>query len=245
MGNDSGVLRSSALRSTPGPQTTQASFGFGGMREVSTPKSVRWEDALSSPITQQPVVNPGQQQQQPASQYPFSLQYTGDQQHQSQQQQQQQQQLQRDQQQQQMVHQQPVQYQKTQPWTSSAVTSLPAHMTPPNSSYQRSSSSSLPASGPDQSQTTPSVSSSTVVQPSRSVFNTVAVPTSAVASKPSSAIGRPSPSASSTPPQSTAAERAVVTTSYPAIVSRLKWNFVALVLAWLGPRTSLVGRVYW
>jgi type II secretory pathway pseudopilin PulG len=225
IGNDSGVLRSSALRSTPGPQTTQSSFGFGGMRDASTPKSVRWEDAPSSPMVQQPAFTPAQQHQQ--------------------QQQQQQQNQQQNQQQQMMMQQQQqqMQTQKYQPWSSSTVTPLPAQRTSPNTSFQRSFSSSLTAPGPTQSQT-PSFSSSIAVHPSRSAFNTVAAST-AVVSKSSSAVTRPPPAASGTPPQSTAAKGEGVTRSYPAIVSRMKWNVLALVLLWLGPRISAVGRLYW
>jgi hypothetical protein len=236
IGNDSSFSRTSALRNTPGPQPSQSSFGFGGMREMSTPKQVRWEDAPSSPITNQPISNSAQQQQQqpPSQRYPFTLQYVGGQYPQQQQQQQQYQGSQ-----QQPQHQQ-AQVQKFQPWTSSAATPL-AQRTSPNSSFNRSFSSSFSTPGPNQSQVSSTASPATAPG-TRSIFNNVST---AVASRPA-AVAKPPPAAPKAQQNiAVASGSTAVKTSYPAIVSRIKWNSLALILLWLVPRSAPVSRSYW
>lgn len=229
---ESSLTKNSSLRKlSSGPSTS--GFVFGGMREMSTPKSVRWEDAQSTPAPQQPVAASAaapSSQYLPPSQFPFSLQYSGKQQQQS---------LQLSQPQSQAS----AGMQQFQPWSSSNPGPQNQQTTTtPNTSFQRSFSSSFSLTGPSQSQIVPSASSQSV-QPTRSAFNNTS--SSNAPNIAPLAITRPSQKSNpaSTPPLKSSDK--VIIASRPAIVSRIKWNVAALLLAWFIPRFGIASRLYW
>lgn len=238
---DTSLGRSSSMRNlSAGPSST--GYGFGGMREISTPKSVRWEYAQSTPAPQQPAPAAAapSSQYQPPSQFPFSLQYSGMQQ--TSQQQQQQQSYQQSQQQSQPSQIYQSQMQKFQPWSSSNAGPQNQQTTTPNSSFQRSLSSSFSTAGPNQSQVEPS-SSSHSVQPTRSAFHNTSSPNTS-SFTPLVITKSAQPPAPSSNAQIKINDKLVVA-SRPAIVSRIKWNVAALVLAWFGPGFAIASRLYW
>lgn len=74
-GHDFTLHRSSSMKSlNASTQSPHAGFGFGGMRETSTPKSVRWEDAQSS-LTPQNANTPFQASAYPSSSSSFGFSY--------------------------------------------------------------------------------------------------------------------------------------------------------------------------
>lgn len=227
------------MRSIPAAQSGNTStFGFGGMRESpAAPKTVRWEDAPSTPIQEQqtPSIYPhlGSSLQNFNFQTSHSAQIISQYQTPSYQ----------------SNSQSANQFQSTsfQPnATQSNSSSLQLQKTPPQQQYSSFSNSfSSPITLSNASKSQEPRSSSSALQQTPSVFNRVTA-------KGSQSLSYRSPAQQSSPvaPRSSAPPKAdtmasTVVLSRPAVLSRIKWNVLAMLACWLVPRFSLMGRVYW
>ncbi|UZJ54922.1 hypothetical protein CBS101457_004242 [Exobasidium rhododendri] len=212
--NDSNQLRSSSMRNLGATQSPQAAFGFGGMREASTPKSVRWEDASTSRQPSTPF-------QSSSSSFTFNQQPNTGAQH--------------------LQQQQSNSAHLQQATSSSLALQQPQRGSPQSTFPIQSSVTSLSTPEPSKARLASASSQLTTLQQSRSAFHS---PTKA------QAIPSASPLAvqKTTPPPVKvmhAVSKESVIASRPAILARLRWNVLALLLSWIGPRIGPVGRIYW
>jgi hypothetical protein len=215
-GNEYSLPRSSSMRSINTSQSMQGNFGFGGMREASTPKSVRWEDASQSHAPSTPFQNSassssfGFNYQQPVGAQELQLRQSATNNH-------------------------------SQPNSSSQPVQQMQRFTPQPSLPNQFS---LSTTDPNQARLAASTSSDPAAsQNTRSAFNgTFTSPSKTPVAGPRPAAPR-YPQAPAVNHQKDSKD--VVIASRPAILARIKWNVIVLLVSWAAPYVGPTGRLYW